>query len=255
MITKAQITQRGSDEGVPARIVERDYVLAHVVAAIAVSETAPKLVFKGGTALRLCHFEEFRYSADLDFSIVDGTNEDGLRSVREALQVVAGAILQLRLTDDDPPRVAYIGPLGRQRTLKLDIADDEYVVHTENRPVLPRWPDLPRATMVHVYTLLEITAEKLRCVLQRLQCRDLLDLHMLFEEAEVEPREAAALFEPKAMHRGFDPNSFAVRYGDRITQYEKRWEAELAEHMPGTVPHFRSIERQVARHLRQARLL
>ncbi len=127
------------------RTLSERVIVAHVVAAIAVSETAPSLVFKGGTALRLCHFEEFRYSADLDFSIVDGTSEDGLRTVREALQVVAGAISQLRLTDDDTPRVAYMGPLGRRRTLKLDIADDEYVVHTENRPLLPRWPDLPRA--------------------------------------------------------------------------------------------------------------
>ena len=30
------------------------------------------LVFKGGTALRLCYFEDYRYSADLDFSVVEG---------------------------------------------------------------------------------------------------------------------------------------------------------------------------------------
>jgi hypothetical protein len=55
MITKAQITRRASKEGVSARTVERDYVLAHVVAAVATSK-------KGGTALRMCHFKEFRYS-------------------------------------------------------------------------------------------------------------------------------------------------------------------------------------------------
>ncbi|MFQ5788996.1 MAG: nucleotidyl transferase AbiEii/AbiGii toxin family protein [Acidobacteriota bacterium] len=130
MITKAQITRRASDEGVPARTVERDYVLAHVVAAIAMSETVTSLIFKGGTALRMCHFKGFRYSADLDFSVVDGTIQDGLRTVGKALHDVAGAISQLKLTDDDPPRIAYVGPLGRERTLKLDIADDEYVVNT-----------------------------------------------------------------------------------------------------------------------------
>ena len=50
MTTKAQSTRRGSDEGVPARIVERDYVLAHVVAAIAVSETAPLASVAGLTS-------------------------------------------------------------------------------------------------------------------------------------------------------------------------------------------------------------
>ncbi len=176
MITKAQITRRSSDEGVSARTVERDYVLAHVVAAVAISRVVTNLVFKGGTALRMCHFREFRYSADLDFFIIDGTIQDGLRAVYEALENVAGSVSQLELTEDDPPRVAYVGPLDRQRTLKLDIADDEYAVNTEYCSLLPRWSDLPKAAKVHVYTPLETAAEKLRCILQRLQCRDLFDL-------------------------------------------------------------------------------
>ncbi len=147
------------------------------------------------------------------------------------------------------------GPLGRERRLKLDIADDEYVVNSEHRSLIPRWPDLPKETKVRCYTLLEIAAEKLRCILQRLQCRDLFDLHMLFHEGEVDAGEAAALFEPKAKHRGLDPGLFAERYRKRITQYEQRWETELAEHLSETVPHFVRIEREVARQLRSARML
>jgi predicted nucleotidyltransferase component of viral defense system len=47
-------------------VVERDYVLSHIVDALARSNPPQGLVFKGGTALRLCFYEEFRYSADLD---------------------------------------------------------------------------------------------------------------------------------------------------------------------------------------------
>ncbi len=112
MITRAQITRRASNENVSARTVERDYVLAHVAAAVARSDRDTKMVFKGGTALRMCHFKEFRYSADLDFSVVDGTVRDGLQAVRQVLQDVAGNISKLELTDDDPPRIAYVGPLG-----------------------------------------------------------------------------------------------------------------------------------------------
>jgi hypothetical protein len=64
--------------------------------------------------------------------------------------------------------------------VKLDIASDEIVVNTELRPLLARWSDLP-PVQVLVYTPLEIASEKLRCVLQRLQCRDILDLDFLFE--------------------------------------------------------------------------
>ena len=76
---------------------------------------------------------------------------------------------------------------------------------------MPRWPDLPEDASVHVYTLLEIAGEKPRCVIQRLQCRDLFDLFLLFEEIQVNATEAAMVFRPKAEHRGIDPDAFAAR--------------------------------------------
>lgn len=138
--------------------------------------------------------------------------------------------------------------------LKLDLADDEIVIETEHCSLVPRWPDLPADRAVRVYTLLEIAGEKLRCVLQRLQCRDLFDLHLLFE-SNVDPAEAAQVFEAKARHRGLDPATFALRYRDCAIQYQQRWEAELSQHVPGSVPHFNRVERQVARHLRRAGIL
>ena len=92
-------------------------------------------------------------------------------------------------------------------------------------------------------------------MLQRLQCRDLFDLLLLFEEAQVDGMEATTIFRSKATHRGIEPDTFAVRYRERIDQYRKRWEAELREHVPGEVPHFGNVERRVTRHLRRAGLL
>jgi predicted nucleotidyltransferase component of viral defense system len=255
MITKAHITRIASKQGVPAKTVERDYVLTHIVAAIATQGEDSNFVFKGGTALRLCHFKDYRYSADLDFSIVDGSVEDALRGVAKNLANVEGSIENVHLTEDRLPRIAYIGPLGRERTIKLDLADDELVFNTEYRKLLPRWPDLQEDLSVRVYSLLEVVGEKLRCILQRLQCRDLFDLDLLLEEASIEPMEAAIIFRSKAEHRGFDPDSFSDRYQKRIQQYHKRWETELSEHISGDLPYFEQIERRVARHLRKAGLL
>jgi predicted nucleotidyltransferase component of viral defense system len=67
VISRAQITRIATRDGVSARAVERDYVLAHILDGIAQTDE-PRLVFKGGTALRFCYLEDFRYSADLDFS-------------------------------------------------------------------------------------------------------------------------------------------------------------------------------------------
>jgi predicted nucleotidyltransferase component of viral defense system len=255
MITRAHITRRAAQDNVPAKTVERDYVLAQVIAGIGALENDTGLVFKGGTALRLCHFDDYRYSADLDFSLVSGSREDGYDAITRALASTGGSTQELHLTDDKPPRIAYVGPLGRERTLKLDLADDEMVLSTERQRLLPRWPDLPEDASVHVYTLLEIAGEKLRCVLQRLQCRDLYDLFILFEEAQVDATEAAQIFRPKAEHRDIDPDAFAARYRERIDQFRKRWEVELREHVPGKIPHFGDVERRVTRHLRRAGLL
>ena len=81
MITRAHITRRASREGVGARTVEKDYVLAHIVAAVAGLGKEVQLIFKGGAALRLCHFEDYRYSADLDFSVTEASLEDALAAV------------------------------------------------------------------------------------------------------------------------------------------------------------------------------
>ncbi len=55
MITKGLITRRANDEHLPAQTIERDYVLAHLCADIGAIGDA-RLVFKGGTLLRLCYF-------------------------------------------------------------------------------------------------------------------------------------------------------------------------------------------------------
>jgi hypothetical protein len=55
--------------------------------------------------------------------------------------------------------------------------------------LLARW--LP----FDVYPLDEITSEKLRCVIHRVQCRDLYDLYRLTEDLKVELRELTELFQ------------------------------------------------------------
>ena len=253
MISRAQITKRASEDGVDARVVERDYVLAHVVALISAHDTQAALVFKGGASLRLLHFDEYRYSADVDYSLARGSEMDAHELIRGAFsQPRSEAITELSL-DGAPPRINYVGPLGAKRTIKLDIADDELVVNTEKRPLLKkRWPDLPDVT-VNAYTRLEIAAEKLRCILQRLQCRDLLDLALLFEEG-IDPADAAELFRRKAAHRRLDAKSFASKYEQRVVDYEPRWDRELVDSL-AEVPHFDEIERSVRRTLRKAQLL
>jgi predicted nucleotidyltransferase component of viral defense system len=170
VITRSHFTRIADAHEVDAKTVERDYVLTHSVAAISRHSADHGLVFKGGTALRLCYFEDYRYSADLDFSLRNGNDLDAaLGCIQTALADVGSDIgFPYLAVADDGMRIEYEGPLRRRRDLKLDIATDELVEETIERALLSRYPDQTDAS-ASVYTLGEIGAEKLRCVIQRLQ--------------------------------------------------------------------------------------
>ena len=84
-----------------APTVERDYVLAHIIAALGGLDDSHGLVFKGGTALGLCYFEDYRYSADLDFSVVAVSLKNACTIIEAAFAAVTGAIDVLNLTSVD----------------------------------------------------------------------------------------------------------------------------------------------------------
>jgi predicted nucleotidyltransferase component of viral defense system len=89
MIAKGFITKRSFEEGMQAPTIERDYLLAQMCAEIG-GCAGPQLVFKGGTLLRTCYFADYRYSADLDFSAIDGLTK------AEAVAVASAAVEKCR---------------------------------------------------------------------------------------------------------------------------------------------------------------
>ena len=234
-------------------MVERDYVLTHIMHSVAATRGAEQLIFKGGTALRLCFYENYRYSADLDFSVVNVSLEDAHAAIAQALESCQERVgfEVCELTEEDPPRIKYLGTLGRAQTIKLDIATDELVLEQENRSLLIRYEDQPENDeTLSVYSLTEVTAEKLRCVIQRHQCRDPFDLHFLLVGEGVNIEDAWASFDRKARHRGIDPQSFEGRLSERESRYGKEWSREIEEHLGTEAPPFEQTMRELRRALR-----
>jgi predicted nucleotidyltransferase component of viral defense system len=237
---------------VSAPVVERDYVLTHIMEALAQLEPPAGLVFKGGTALRLCFYDDYRYSADLDFSLVQLSVTDAVALLRRALQRCAEAVgfPTLVLPDNDPLLIHYVGPLGREREIKLDLADDELVLETTNSALIRRYSDQSEErSTVRTYTLEEIAAEKVRCVIQRLLCRDISDLHRLFVHEGIEVATVWPMFEQKARAQNLEPAVLSERLSAREPHYRRRWEHELSDLEPDVVP-FEQVMRQLRRQLR-----
>ncbi len=107
MISHSHFTRIADKQDVDAKTVERDYVLTHVLAAISRQPGNHGMVLKGGTALLLCYFEDYRYSADLDFSLEDDTNP---QAALELVQAALGELAQriglphLAIAEDEPTR-------------------------------------------------------------------------------------------------------------------------------------------------------
>ena len=72
MIAQREISKAAIRDRIPERSVEKDYAIHWVMAGLTGTELHPRMALKGGTALRLCHFEDYRYSEDIDLTVDKG---------------------------------------------------------------------------------------------------------------------------------------------------------------------------------------
>ena len=87
MIPKAMVFALAREELLRNTTIEKDYVLGWMLNGIAQDSQFSGWIFKGGTCLKKCFFETYRFSEDLDFTVqttvtLDArTIETGLREV------------------------------------------------------------------------------------------------------------------------------------------------------------------------------
>lgn len=190
MIPKAEILEAARETGLLATTVEKDYVLGWVLAVIAEHPEVSDWCFKGGTCLKKCYFDTYRFSEDLDFTIPEGVAYD-LDASRESLADVAAQVqdrtgiefpldgLEVRESVNKRDqrtfgaRMTFSGPLNlpraeRQR-IRFDLTRDELVVEPpQQREVFHGYSDAPSPpARVRCYSLNEVLAEKLRALVER----------------------------------------------------------------------------------------
>lgn len=85
MIRKQDILDRAAEWRLRPDVVEKDYVLGWLLAALAKSDARALWVFKGGTCIKKCFIETYRFSEDLDFSLT-GEAPYTEAAIRETLQ-------------------------------------------------------------------------------------------------------------------------------------------------------------------------
>ena len=119
-------------------VLERDYCLAWFLCALAQSDLRELLAFKGGTALKRCYFPEYRFSEDLDFTLLSTTTfediQKRLESVYAAVKEGSGISFAFDRKDTNSHTnshtfyLKYTGPLPSSNDVKVDITIREDIV-------------------------------------------------------------------------------------------------------------------------------
>lgn len=257
MIRKQDILDRAAEWRLRPDVVEKDYVLGWLLAALALSDVRTTWVFKGGTCIKKCFFETYRFSEDLDFSLAPEApyTEEALRETLQDLARTAAELSGVEFPADrvevrvqrnrqgQPTfqgRIAYRGPLGVPTfpRVLLDITQHESILDAPiERAVFHPYPDAPADSLAVVtYSFNELLAEKLRALLERSRPRDLYDVVFLLENSPESFDLAIArdVFHGKCASKQITPPSVAqlVQVVSAAPELRSEWSNMLAHQLP-----------------------
>ncbi|MCK5285348.1 MAG: nucleotidyl transferase AbiEii/AbiGii toxin family protein [Alphaproteobacteria bacterium] len=200
MISKAEILSIAETSDILATTVEKDYALSWVLFAISKNDKLSEWIFKGGTCLKKCYFETYRFSEDLDFTVPDQaiySKEDIITALNEVADFIydeAGISAKKNEVKVEESinkqglrtyqaKLAYSGPLSlpsrSQQRIKFDITNYEVITHPPDvREVYHGYSDAPEpSARVKCYSINEILAEKTRALYERQgRARDIYDV-------------------------------------------------------------------------------
>lgn len=243
--------------------------MAWLLAELARSDLRASFAFKGGTALKRCYFGDYRFSEDLDFTLLQPIPfEDILKNLEPVYTAIrdASAIEFAFDRADRHPHanshtfyLRYVGPLPAGGSVKVDITIRERIEFPlEPRPVLrayEEFSDLPDGRVMQAYSLAETATEKVLALADRArnEPRDLYDLWHLVTCEGIDVAELVPAMAAKLAFR--ERNATGVQ--DAILKKEPRlkalWSARLANQMT-ILPPFDQVFRDIRRVLRQADL-
>jgi len=265
MIGRQEILEFAREVGLDPNVVEKDYVLGWMLAGISQHQrTRETWLFKGGTCLKKCYFETYRFSEDLDFTLLDESHVDET-FLRQAFVEITQWVYDesgIELPDDaravevyiNPRgkksaqgRVGYRGPMGRPGDLprvRFDVTHDERVVlEADRRRVHHPYSDEPEDG-IHVlaYCFEEVFAEKLRALAERQRPRDLYDVvHLYRREADVNRASVLDTLAVKCEFKGIPlPTLESLRTSPKHAELRADWEQMLA-HQLAKLPPFDSF--------------
>lgn len=264
MISRRELDELRSEWSLDISVIEKDYVLGWLLAGVAQhAELSEAWVFKGGTCLRKCYYETFRFSEDLDFTVING-GPDEVDQLQRIFAEIADWMREesgIELTLDERAfrrrqnrrgkpttqgKISYRGPNETRGTLpkvKFDITSDEILTQLPAlRAIGHPYSDSPLPVRgVACYPIDELFGEKLRALAERCRPRDLYDVVHLYRHPDLVGRASAVLhvLHEKCEHAGITvPTLDSIRATRFRAEIETEWENMLGHQLPRPLPPF-----------------
>lgn len=258
MIDKNEIIKLANTLSLRPETVEKDYVLGWLLWGINHDQELSKTwSFKGGTCLKKCFFETFRFSEDLDFTVSSPKHFsvdfllDKFRNICEIIyetigiefsqdQFIFEILPKKRGKISAQGKIYYRGPLKRQSSfpsIKLDLTNDEIVVlKSSQREVYHPYSDRPEGNIVaNCYAFEEVIAEKIRALAERARPRDLYDVIHFFRHRHIitKPELIFNVLQKKCSYKNIDiPIFLTIQNHEKLAELRSQWSNMLAHQLP-----------------------
>lgn len=265
MISQREISQIAFRQNKLDKVIEKDYVISWILIGLARSKLKEFLAFKGGTAIKKAYFPDYRYSEDIDFTLLGKSDEkvliDGFRPVLSDIEKYQGLVFDLKEERIERHIVSitfyvdFVGPLQARlgsRSIKVDFTLFEKLVFpTEEKIIKAPYSDCKNLKRkLKTYSLEEVLTEKLCALIGRTEPRDLYDAYYLFNLGSLNYRLVAEGFISKAESKEIESRKMSSILRKKEAKIARLWEIRLT-HQVDKLPHLEEVIRKVNRCLRQ----
>jgi predicted nucleotidyltransferase component of viral defense system len=243
MIPNSEIREKAREYSVPLSTIERDYAQNWLLAYLA----PIRMALKGGTGIRKVFIENYRFSDDLDFTLLEPMDKGTLYAAiqKSVIQVRDESGIQFEDEVDIfqtesgfqyKAKFRIMSPIATAPiNIKLDITspmNEQILLPVQQKPIFHHFSD-HLEVLVTSYALEEIMAEKIRSLFQRTHPRDLYDIWQL--SGHVDHDQVRSILPLKCAYKKVIPNTSLILA--KKDQFEAAWDPTF-RHQMKTIPSF-----------------
>ena len=272
MLLKTRLQNYKNRYAAQWEIIEQDYILSWILAGlVSIEELRKALVFKGGTCLRKCYFGDYRFSQDIDLSVM--RNHENLKTSLhnhiEKACVLTESLIQNQgegvYLQCSPYKEKRPHPKGQQAFLVqaklpwhrefltkvyIEVSFEEHVILSPSKRLIIHPYDESFDFSISSYDINEIVGEKIRALLQfskklhergwgRSRVRDYYDLWRIlgFYKEDINMAALPALIVKKCAHKGIEFKKIEDIFDKKLMENaQEEWDFWLRDIVVPSLP-------------------